>query len=57
MDVERRQQMIEMNPNVVESRKKMYKEEMKKKNIYGRIVEVKMRRLEDEGLKAKREKK
>lgn len=57
MDVERRQQMIEMNPNVVERRKKMYKEEMKKKNIYGRIVEVKMRRLEDEGLKAKREKK
>lgn len=33
--------MIAENPNVAERRKKLFSQEMKDKNIYGRIIDVK----------------
>mgnify|MGYP003473870722 CR=1 FL=1 len=37
-DIERQNMMFISNPNVVERRKKLYAQEMKDKNIYGRVI-------------------
>lgn len=44
---------MDHNPHIIERRRKMYQEEMQKKGIYGQIVPVKMRKLEDDSKKAK----